>query len=317
MAVLLALIASVFFAGSYVLQYHEAHKAPEQLFGSPRLLLVLVSHPVWLAGIGAMIVGNLLQAAALGRGSLAVIEPVLTTSLLFALPLSAAWNRERLARRDWYGAVMVTGGIIALLLFGQPGAGQTTTDSLSWAFTTLSTWGLSSLLVAGAQHATGNLRAALVAGGAGVLFGLQDALTRNCIAIVSSNGVAGLATSWQPYVLLVSAIYGLALAQSSYEAGTLPAALPSMTVAEPVVGILIGIVALGEPVATTAPRVTGQVVGGLVMILGTYLLARSPLVVGRHHWELARVRKLEAAAARREGRRPPTGAVEHVQRDVR
>jgi drug/metabolite transporter (DMT)-like permease len=287
-AVLLALLASVFFAGAYVLQYHEAHEAPDRLFLSPRLLLVLASHPVWLAGIGAMIVGNLLQAAALGRGSLAVVEPLLTTALLFALPLSAAWRRERLAGRDWLGAVLVVGGIIALLLFGQPGAGQTTTDSLTWALTTLSTWGLSSVLVAAGQRSKGPPRAALVAGGAGVLFGLQDALTRNCIAILEHGGVSGLVTSWQPWVLVVSGIYGLVLAQSSYEAGTLPAALPSMTVAEPVVGILIGIVALDEPVRTTALRVTGEIVGAAIMIYGTYLLARSPLVLGRHHFPLHR-----------------------------
>lgn len=305
MAILLALVASVFFAGAYVLQYHEAHKAPERLFGSPKLLLALMSHPLWLAGIGAMIVGNLLQAAALGQGSLAVIEPVLTTSLLFALPLSAAWRRERLSGRDWIGAVMVTGGIIMLLLVGRPGTGQSTTDSLSWALTTLSCWGLSSILVAAAQHATGNTRAALVAGGAGVLFGLQDALTRNCLAIVGSYGGIGLATSWQPYVLVVSAVYGLVLAQSSYEAGTLPAALPAMTVAEPVVGILIGIIALDEPIRTNASHVAGEAVGGIIMILGTYLLARSPLVVGRAQHDLAKQRKetrrREAAAERGRG----------------
>lgn len=307
MAILLALLASVFFAGAYVLQYHEAHNAPERLFGSPRLLLVLMSHPVWLAGIGAMIVGNLLQAAALGKGSLAVIEPILTTSLLFALPLSATWRRERLAGRDWLGAVMVTGGIIMLLLFGQPGAGQSTTDSLSWALTTLSCWGLSSVFVAASQHTTGNTRAALVAGGAGVLFGLQDALTRNCLAIAGNFGIAGLLTSWQPYVLLVSAVYGLVLAQSSYEAGTLPAALPAMTVAEPVVGILIGIIALEEPLRTSALHVAGEAMGGAVMILGTYMLARSPLVVGRKNHELARQRRENrrqqaAAGQRRAGR---------------
>lgn len=288
MAVLLALLASVFFAGAYVLQYHEAHQAPARLFLSPRLLIVLMSHPLWLAGIAAMIVGNVLQALALGRGSLAVVEPLLTTSLLFALPLSAAWRRERLAPRDWFAAVLVVGGIIALLLFGQPGAGQTTTDSLTWAFTTLSTWGLSSVLVAAAQHTKGPPRAALVAGGAGVLFGLQDALTRNCIAILNHSGVGGLVTSWQPWVLVVSGIYGLVLAQSSYEAGTLPAALPSMTVAEPVVGILIGIIALDEPVRTTGLRVAGEVFGAAVMIYGTYLLARSPLVLGRHHFSIHR-----------------------------
>ena len=53
-----------------------------------------------------------------------------------------------------------------------------------------------------------------------------------------------LALSWQPYVLLITAVYGLTLAQSAYEAGSLSASLPPMAIGEPVIGILIGIVAL-------------------------------------------------------------------------
>src|SRR3954470_14014441 len=93
---LLSFAASLCFAASYVLQYHEAHEAPRGLFLSPRLLVELAHHRIWVGGIAAMMVGNGLQAWALGRGSLAVVEPVLVCSLLFALPLSAAWRRERL-----------------------------------------------------------------------------------------------------------------------------------------------------------------------------------------------------------------------------
>jgi drug/metabolite transporter (DMT)-like permease len=283
LALLLCLVASVFFAASYVLQYHEAHQAPERLFLSPKLLLALARHPIWLAGIAAMVIGNLLQAAALGFGSLAVVEPVLTTSLLFALPMSAAWRRERLARRDWFGAILVSGGIAVLLAVGQPTAGRSTMPAIQWTFTCLSTWGVASLLVAVGQRLAGPARASLIGGAAGVLFGLQDALTRDALALAGSHGVVALLASWQPYVLLVSAIYGLTLAQSSYEAGTLPAALPAMTVGEPVVGMLIGTVALGEVVKSNAPYLLGEVLGGLIMIYGTYELARSPLVLGRAH----------------------------------
>src|SRR5579875_2419606 len=111
MVLVLSLVAALFFAAGYVLQYHEAHEAPERLFLSPRLLLELAKHKIWLFGIAAMVVGDGLQALALDKGSLAIVEPVLTASLLFALPLSAAWRRETLRRREWLGALAVSAGL--------------------------------------------------------------------------------------------------------------------------------------------------------------------------------------------------------------
>src|SRR3954471_3244638 len=99
MTLLLAFASSLFFAAAYVLQYHEAHEAPRRLFLSPRLLVELAHHRIWVGGIIAMLVGDGLQAAALGLGSLAVVEPVLTASLLFALPISAAWGRDPAAEQ--------------------------------------------------------------------------------------------------------------------------------------------------------------------------------------------------------------------------
>src|SRR3954453_6771659 len=139
MVMLLAFAASLCFAVAYVLQYHEAHEAPRGLFLSPRLLIELARHKIWLAGVAAMMVGSALQAWALGRGSLAVIEPVLTASLLFALPLSAAWRRERLRRREWAGAIMVSAGLGLVLGIGTPTAGHEDMAQYEWLLVALTT----------------------------------------------------------------------------------------------------------------------------------------------------------------------------------
>ena len=99
----LVLVVSLLAAGCYavgiVLQYHEAHQAPDRLFLSPKLLGTLARHPLWLAGLAMMFAGQGLQAVALDDGNLAIVEPLMTLSLLFALPLAAAWRRERVQRR--------------------------------------------------------------------------------------------------------------------------------------------------------------------------------------------------------------------------
>src|ERR1041384_563254 len=123
LAVALSFATALCFAGGYVLQYHEAHQAPDRLFLSPRMLLELARHRIWVAGIVVMMIGSGLQAAALAVGRPAVVEPILCTSLLFALPLSAAWRRERLSRRDWTAALAVCLGLGPLLGGGSPRLG--------------------------------------------------------------------------------------------------------------------------------------------------------------------------------------------------
>jgi drug/metabolite transporter (DMT)-like permease len=283
MVLLVSLIAAVFFAAGYVLQYHEAHEAPSGLFLSPRLLLELVRHRIWLGGIGAMVIGDLLQAYALDRGSLAVVEPVLTASLLFALPLSAAWHRERLRAREWGGAVAVSAGLGVLLAVGSPTQGRSTMPTSLWILVTLSCWGAALAMVAASRrlpHAA--TQASLIGGAAGVLFGLQDALTRYALNGLSHD-FTGLLTSWQPYVLIVTAIYGLTLTQSAYEAGPLPAGLPPIAIGEPIVGMLIGLFAFHESLSATPVDLAIETLAAVVMIVGAWILGRSPLVCGRRH----------------------------------
>jgi len=283
MVLVLSLVAALFFAAGYVLQYHEAHEAPERLFLSPRLLLELAKHRIWLFGIGAMIVGDGLQAVALDTGSLAIVEPVLTASLLFALPLSAAWRRETLRAREWMGAFGVSAGLGLLLAIGSPTAGKSTMPQALWLLITLCCWGVALAMVAAARrlpHAA--TQAALLGGASGILFGLQDVLTRYCLNLMPGD-FGHLLVSWQPYVLLVTAVYGLTLTQSAYEAGPLPAALPPIVLFEPIAGMLIGVFALNEKLTSTPVALGIEAAAAVVMIVGAWSLARSPLVCGKRH----------------------------------
>jgi hypothetical protein len=138
------------------------------------------------------------------------------------------------------------------------------------------------MVTAGRNSANPSVRAALVGGAAGVLFGLEDVLTHYCLHVLS-NHPSALLTAWQPYLLIVSGIYGLVLAQSAYEAGPLPAGLPPIAVGEPIVGMLIGMFALNERLDASTVALVVESAGAAVMIVGSWLLARSPLICGGRH----------------------------------
>jgi drug/metabolite transporter (DMT)-like permease len=293
LAVALSFATALCYAVGYVLQYHEAHAVPDRLFLSPRMLVELVRHRIWVAGIVVMFVGSGLQAAALALGSLAVVEPILATALLFALPLSAAWRRERLSRRDWYGAIAVCVGLALLLGVGSPTAGRTDMPEHQWILVTLGAWATAlALIAAGRRSASPSSRAALIGAASGVLFGLQDALTRYTMHGMTHHQIGALLVDWKPMMSVITGIYGIALMQSAYKAGPLTAGLPTISVGEPVVGMLIGVFALDEHMHASSTAVTVEILGGLVMIAGTWTLARSRLVCGSQH--PSRLQQLES-----------------------
>ncbi|HVS69445.1 MAG TPA: DMT family transporter [Mycobacteriales bacterium] len=298
----LVLVVSLLAAGCYavgiVLQYHEAHHAPDRLSLSPRLLGTLARHPLWLLGLVMMFAGQGLQSVALDDGNLAIVEPMLTLSLLFALPLAAAWRRERLSRPDWVGAALVCAGLGVLLGVGSPSAGQADMPGYHWLLVVLIALGSAFALVALAQRSPWPApRAALLGAASGVLFGLQDALTPYCAHLLTSQPL-GLVVSWQPYLFLLAGAYGVTLMQSSYKAGPLAAGLPTMTVGEPLAGMLIGIFALGEHLGTSPAALAFEASGAAVMVIGCCVLSRSRLVLGRYHPSLHIADQLRAIEAR-------------------
>jgi drug/metabolite transporter (DMT)-like permease len=120
---LLALGAAMLFGLGSVVQQRVASDAPPGKTLKISLLLWLVRRPSWLAGVGAGAVGTVLSGTALSTGSVALVQPLLVTGLLFALPLSAAWRRQRLAGRDWLGALATAGGLAAFVAAGRPEPG--------------------------------------------------------------------------------------------------------------------------------------------------------------------------------------------------
>src|ERR1700750_1851602 len=88
------LLAAVLLGIGFVLQQYAARQEPECRFLSPRILTDLRRKPRWLIGIACMVAGQLLAAWSIGHAALTLVEPLLTTYLLFALLLAVPVSRE-------------------------------------------------------------------------------------------------------------------------------------------------------------------------------------------------------------------------------
>jgi drug/metabolite transporter (DMT)-like permease len=280
LVVLLGFAAAALLAVGFVLQQHEAARSTAPSLG-PRLLVTLVRRPVWLGGIGATTIGLLASSAALGLGSLVVVEPLLATNVLFALPLAAWWSRHRLGGRELAGCVCLVGGLAVLLIAGSPddAPGDAPVAPVSWVVALAGLVCLVVVLISVARHREPSQQATVLATAAGLAFGMQDVLTQRTIELAESS-ITGMLTSWQPYALVVIGFTGLTLEQSAFGIAPLAASLPAMTLAEPLCGIGLGIGLLGEGLRTTSFALPAQIVGLAATLSGVWLVSRSPIVTG-------------------------------------
>ncbi|WP_329173404.1 MULTISPECIES: DMT family transporter [unclassified Streptomyces] len=260
----------------FVLQQRAASRAPLADFLSFRLLLDLLHMPDWLLGVGLMVCGQVLGAVALGYGEVSLVEPLTATNLLFAMALSRRLTGQRLGWSGWAGVSLLALGVTAFIVAGRPRGGGTEAGALRHWLVFGIVAGLAMLLTIKARRLPRSGEAALLGLAAGLLYGLQDSLTRVCGQIVQDRGIAVLAVSWQPYAVGVIGLTGMLLVQSAFEMAPLRMSLPSLTAAQPIAGIVCGVGFLGDRLRFTPGALAWEAAGLAAIVVGVVLLGRHP-----------------------------------------
>jgi drug/metabolite transporter (DMT)-like permease len=266
----------------FVLQQRVAQRAPQSDFLSFRLLLDLIRVPEWLLGIGLMIGGQVLGALALARGQVSLVEPLTATSLLFAMALARRLTGQRLGRHGWAAVGLLALGVTAFIVAGQPSGGGPHAGPLRHWLVIGIVVGLALLLVGCARRLSPSPEATVLALAAGLLYGLQDALTRISGQLVQAGGIASLAVHWQPYAVIAIGLTGLMLVQSAFETAPLRMSLPALTAAQPLTGIACGVGFLGDRLRVTTGALAWEAAGLAAITVGVVLLGRHPAMPCAH-----------------------------------
>jgi drug/metabolite transporter (DMT)-like permease len=95
------LVAAMLLGIGFVLQQYSAEQEPESRFLSLRILTDLLGKPRWLAGIGCMVASYLLAAWSIGHLELTLVEPLLTTYLIWVLVLAVRCPGRPLRSPGW------------------------------------------------------------------------------------------------------------------------------------------------------------------------------------------------------------------------
>jgi len=276
--IVLSLAAALLFAVGSVLQQRAAARRPRQESMKPSLLLRLAARPLWLAANAVSAFAYLLQFLALRRGSLLVVQPLLVTSLLFALPMGAALAHRRLFARDWAAALAVAGGLGLFLVVANPDVGRGEASALGWCSVAVVCGACVVVLAWAARHSKSSRRAAFLGAAAGIVYGLIAVLTK-ASGTVLERGVLHALASWEPYALVGLAVGGLMLSQSALQAGAFESSLPLLTAGEPVVAAAVGVFAFHEHFGGSAATRGVEGLAIVAVTAGIVWLTRSPLVV--------------------------------------
>jgi drug/metabolite transporter (DMT)-like permease len=277
----LTLVAALFVAIGEVIQQRSAAHAPPEHNLSLRLLVWLVRRPRWLVGVAGSTAGNVLFAVALRYSSLALVEAVFVVRLMFALVLAAAWGQHRVPVRDLLGSVAITAGLVGFIFGARPNKGSGVAPDLHWVLGSGCVVAAVAVLTAVARSANPARKAVLLGTASGVLFALQASLTQRAVHLLSNRGLVELLMSWEGYACAATALVGMLLLQSAFEAAPLPASYPAVVTTELVSGVALGVLVLGGTLALGTLAITATAVSLLVMISGIRLLTTSPIVTGQ------------------------------------
>jgi len=284
--ILLALTASMFTATSAVAQRVAAAPAPGEFSFSWRLVVYLVRRPVWFFGILCMIAGFAFQLLALRVGDLSLVQPVIATELLFVFGWLALRDRQRRVRaRDWMAAVGMAGGLGVFLFLADPSGGSPSqATAWHWILAAAATFGAAGLVAALAmlpsgprRRRTAARRAALLSISAGIAWGFVAAVVKELSSHLS-QGLVAVFSNWSPYVLLLSGAAAMFLVSNAFQAGSLAATQPGLTLVDPLVASLLGITVFGEHLSANPWHLFGEGVAGVALVGSVILLARSPLI---------------------------------------
>ncbi len=274
LAGILALCAALASAIGNVVRQRSAQEVTDKRVGHLTLFgMLLRDKRWWLGGLGD-IGSYVLLAAALDKGSVLLVMSLQVTALLFALPIYARMSHHPITRREWAWALLLAVALAVLIAIGDPTGGHQRAPLQTWLVVAVVIGPLLLLGLLGARAWVDRPAAAvLLAAVAGSLLAVFAVLMKGVVDILGHHP-GQVWHSFEFYALVGCGVAGMIYHQSAYRAGALTASLPTIIVAKPVVGGILGIVVLGETLAASGFEWIALAVTAVVVIVATVGLAR-------------------------------------------
>ncbi len=249
-AVAAALSAAFCFALGSLIQQGAARQTHARTlrFG---LLVALLHERRWLGGVAVTVLSFGIQGVALAFGPLALVQPLVATEVLFALPMVAHRNRRPLMRKSIIGGLGVASGMAIFVAVSPPTGGVSVPGLFAWAPALAGITALTVLSAFVALRARGIARVIWLAAATAVIYVFVNAVTKSGVDLLMVRG-AGVLTTWEPYALMAAGNLSGLFGQSAFNAGPLSLSLPVIDTVEPVSSVILAAAVFREHLARSS-----------------------------------------------------------------
>lgn len=273
-AILLGLGSAVLFAVGWAMEQSTTKLEKPTRTLDPRLVLHLLRRPRWVLGWGPVAGGVALQALALRVGALALIQPLLLAGVFLAVPLSAAFNRQRPQRRDFGVVALGVVGLSAFLAAADPQPGAHEAPFIVWLPVIIAVAVLFAVCLVLAWRLTDASRGILLGVGTGLLYGFDVSLLKTIMAQLG-DGLAVVFTNWHVYALMLGGLVALVLNQNAFQSGRIAAPLTTIALVDPIVSVVIGVTVYQETLRLHGFRLPVVVLAAALIVFALWLARRS------------------------------------------
>jgi hypothetical protein len=273
-SVLFAFAAAFSNSLNVVTQHVASTAAPAKTKGW-RLALYLISNPLWLFGVVAMVGSFVFQALALYNGRLSVVQSILVTELVFSLVLGRLWLHRKVVAAAWASASLTSAGLAVFLTMSEPRGGHPQATPQAWLPALLTFGGLTAILAVLAGGGSPIRRAALYATGSGIVWAILATFLKSATEVLGTDGVVATLRQGAIYGLIVAGIVGTVLTQAALHYGPLSISQPLMVIVDPVVSIILSLWLFGEHFMGGLPEIVAGTVGFAAMVVGVVFLVRT------------------------------------------
>lgn len=268
--VLAAICSAAVFGLSTSLEHREAGRAPS---GSIALVWHLLRQPLWLLGLAASIVALGLYAVAVGTGSLGLVQPILITGIIFALPIHAAMEHSRPSRQQLEAAAVATAGLALFLVIVWPTAATHAPQGHAALLFISAGASVAALLARRGLNETGHRSGVLLGCAAGIVLGLMAGALK--MTVLGLSDPVALLGHWPLWAFIALAGWGTLLNQHAYREAPLAVSMPIVNILGPLIGIAFATVVFGEIPHHSPLHIALELFGLAGIAYGLYGLAEA------------------------------------------
>ena len=280
LAVLFALLSATTVAFSTSVQHQAAEAAPASVTGTWGLLSHLARRPLWLLGQVLGTAALVMHALALSFGPIALVQPIVISGIVLAVPVRAAISRELPGRLEVGAVLLAALGLAVFLVVSSPSEGRRQGLGPLPFLLVLGCLVVAVAAVGWAQRILlATPRAFLLGAAAGILFALVAVLLKMSLNEFKADGLAGVLTGWPVYVLVVAGLGGVLVNQLAYRSARLSSSMPVLNVVDCLLALAFGYVVFHEVPRHSPGVATVELLSLAAMLTGLWILARDAAAV--------------------------------------